>query len=53
MDRVRPGLVSQVMIRGEHECPLSVADVVVQRHRRGLGGEWLVIVDDVERVRVV
>ena len=40
-------------VRGEQEFPLGVANVVVQRHRRRLGGERLVVVYDIERVRVV
>ena len=40
-------------IGGEHVFPLGIADVVKEGRRRRLGGERLVVVDDVERFRLV
>ena len=55
VDRIRPGRVGEVRIGGEHLFLLGVADVVVQGHglRLGLGGERLVVVDELEHVLLV
>ena len=53
VDRVRLGRIRKVGIGGEHVFPLCIADVVKEGRRRRLGGERLVVVDDVERFRLV
>ena len=53
VDRIRPGRVGEVRVGGEHMLLLGVADVVVQGHDLRLGGERLVIVDELEHVLLV